>query len=509
MMKKFLLLMFLPVFLIPAISTCGNTNPGEAVTLTVIHINDTHGRTQAEPYISQMAKDLKADGKNVLILDAGDRLHGQTATNLSKGGTMVEIMNEVGYNAMVSGNHDFNFGVDRLIELSGLMDFPLLAANIKDSDGNYLFERYRIFKMNGLTAGVFGIATPETAAKSDPRIVAGLNFENPVETARQMTETLQNAGCTVIIALVHLGDANSTSETRRSDALAAVPGIDLVIDGHSHTRLENGRVIGDTLVTQTGEHAQYIGIAEITLDKRKVAKTARLAAVPVPDSENSLPQDEAVVAKITEGEAKVESVTSVVVGYTPVLLEGRREIVRTRETNLANLICDSMLYATGADIAFLSGGNIRAGIEAGDITMGHVLTVLPFSNLLVTINMKGSDIREILEHGVSSYPEPAGRHIQVGGLYFEFDPSADPLHRVTNARLTNSGELRPDEVYTAATIEFIAAGGDGYTMMEKGTNMVWYQGDAEAFVRYLETGPVIKAGPEGRVIVSKFSLSMP
>ena len=459
-MKKISFMLLLMLLLV----SCSPQAEAE-IRLTIIHINDVHGRTAAEPHISEMARGLT----NVLIFDAGDRLHGQIATNLTGGQSMVEIMNTVGYSAMVTGNHDFNFGVERLLELSELMAFPLLAANVRDSGGSYLFERYKIFAMEGLTVGVFGIVTPETVEKSDPRIVAGLTFEDPAQTAAAMAEHLRLGGCDIIIALTHLGD----------DSIAGVPGIDVIIDGHSHELLEG---------TQAGEHSKHIGIIEIAIANGVMTTAARLVAVDELDG-----GDGAVMAVIAAAEAMVEDVTSAVVGYTPVALNGEREAVRTGETNLANLITDSMLYATGADIAFLTGGNIRASIGAGDITMGNVLTVLPFSNLLVTVELKGSDILEILEHGVSAYPEQAGSHIQTAGLHFIFEPTAPPMSRVVEANLI------PDNIYTVATIEFIAAGGDGYTMMERGVNMIWYQGDAEAFIRYLQTSPAITAEPEGRV----------
>jgi len=226
-----------------------------------------------------------------------------------------------------------------------------------------------------------------------------------------------------------------------------------------------------------------------------------LIEVPGEDDETELLADAAVIAVIAESEARVEFITSVVVGETPVTLDGERESVRTGETNLANLVTDSMIHTTGADISFIGGGSIRTSIEAGDITMGDVLNVLPFSNLIVTLEMTGSDVLEILEHGVSEYPEPSGLFIQVAGIHFEFDPSAPPGQRVQNVKMADGTEFDINKTYTVATVEFIAAGGDGYTMMERGIHLVFYGGDAEAFISYLETNPVITAEPEGRVII--------
>jgi len=499
-----LLILILLVSLLSACSTAGGCSPAEG-KLTILHTNDTHGRTYAEPYISQIAGDLRDNGENVLIFDAGDRLHGQTATNLTQGETMVDIMNTVGYSAMVTGNHEYTFGVERLLELSEMMEFPLLAANVS-YHGNNIFQRYTVFEMNGnITVGVFGLVSPETTLSSDPRNMTGLIFENPKHVAAEMVDVLNSKKCDIIIALVHLGNDEATAGENRSDVIASVDGIDLIIDGHSHSTLENGRTVDGTLIVQAGEYAQNIGIVEISIEKGEMTKTARLIPVPGDDEDDAteLKADAAVIAKIAEGEARFEMITSALVGYTPFYLNGERETVRTGETNLANLITDSMLHATGADISFIGGGSIRASIEAGDITMGDVLTVLPFANLIVTVELTGNDVLKILEHGVSEFPEPAGLFIQVAGIRFGFDPGAQPGHRVEGVKMADGSDFDADKVYTVATIEFIAAGGDGYDIMKNGTNLRYFGGDAEAFAEYLQINTRITENPEGRILPAK------
>lgn len=491
-----LLLAVVPAFFVLAACTAS----GEPVRITVIHINDTHGRTQAEPYISALAQGLRGKGENVLIFDAGDRLHGQTAANLTKGESMAEVMNAAGYDAMVPGNHDFAFGVPRLAELSEMMHFPLLAANVQ-SNGKNIFDSYKIFTMNGLKVGVFGIATPETIASSDPRVMAGLSFGDPAQTARAAAGKLKAQGCKVIIALAHLGGDELSAPADKSDALAAVPGIDVIIDGHSHTLLENGRISGGALIAQAGEYAQHIGIVEIAVSGSSITKTARVIPIPKSGEAAGLIPDQEVIAVIAGADEKIKPITSVAVSQTPVLLNGERESVRTGETNLSNLIADSMLWATGADIAILTGGNIRSSIPAGDITMGHILTVLPYSNLLVTVELSGADLLSAFEHGVSLYPAPAGLFIQVAGVSFEFDPHAEQGCRVQKAAMVNGATLDANKTYTVATIDFIAAGGDGYTMVAAGAALVYYGGNAEAFADYLATDPAIGAEPEGRITV--------
>ena len=470
------------------------TKADDTVKLTIFHINDTHGRMGAEAYLSQMVKERKANGENVLVFDAGDRLHGLVAANLSRGESVVNTMNAVGYDAMVVGNHDFNFGLDRLLELSEMMNFPLLSFNISDQSGNLIFQpEVTTFDFDGLRVGVFGLTTPETKTAANPDFIGDLVFHPPIEAAKQAVAMLEQLGCDIIIAITHLGEEEDDFEDS-SDALAGVKGINIIIDGHSHTQFENGRNVNDTLIVQTGGHANNIGIIEIAYGD-KITKTAHL--IPINDE---LVADETVLSKIAAEDDKVEPIISQPVSHTPVHLNGEREAVRGGETNLANLITDSMRFATGADIAILSGGNIRASIEAGDITMGHILTTMPFSNLLVTVEMSGADIWAALEHGISDYPDvDAGKNIQVSGLMVQFDPEAEPGSRIKNVKMADRKTLDLNATYTVATIEFLAAGGDGYTMFEKGENLRYYGGDAQAFATYLQTNPVIKADAEGRM----------
>lgn len=468
----------------------------DSVILTILHINDVHGRTDAEPYISGLMNSLTAH-ENILIFDAGDRLHGQTATNLSHGETMVGVMNAVGYNAMVVGNHDLFFGQDRLAELNEMMNFPILAANILDENGTNLFESYIIFDMHGIRVGVFGIASPETAVKASARVVEGLTFEDPVTVSATMVSTLTDAGCDIIIALTHLGDDDSTISENRSDSLAAISGIDIIIDGHSHTLHENGNMIDGTLLVQAGSFGEYVGVIRVMASGEKRAET-----ISVPDGfiEMGIAPDEAIIAQIEDDERSIEHLISEIVGHSPFLLKGAREYVRTWETNLSNLITDSMLFATGADISFLSGGNIRAGIDAGDITMGQILTALPFSNSLVTLELSGADIFQMLEHGVSHYPNESSIFIHVAGINFTFDPDSEPGQRVRTAFLSDGSSLYEETMYTVATTEFLAYGGDGYSMLANGINRSYHEYlDVDVFANFMRSFPEINPEPENRV----------
>jgi 5'-nucleotidase len=481
-----LLLVFLPLL------TAGANE--DEVTLTIIHVNDQHGRMGANPYVSEIAKNTNG---NVLILDAGDTLHGQTAAILTQGEAMAEIMNAVGYSAMALGNHDFNYGLERLLEFNalGILNFPILSANIKNLDGTPLFQQYVVFPMDVIKVGVFGITTPETVFSTDPRFTEGLFFDDPKTIATEMVEILKADGCDIIIALTHIGIDEKSESINRADMLADVHGIDIIIDGHSHTVLDNGLMIGDTLIAQAGQHGWYIGIVEITITNGTVNKTARLIEV-----NDDLVADENIVKLIEFWDNEINNLTSKIVGHTPVFLDGERQSVRTGETNLSNLITDSMRWATGAEIALLNGGAIRDSIPAGDITLRHLLDVLPFSNILVTVDITGLQLLSALEHGLSEYPEQAGQFIHVSGINVTFDPSAKVGNRVKSATLENGSKIDPNKTYTVATIEFLAYGGDGFDLMPSDGMLVYFGSDEEAFTAYLQTNPNIQSKPNGRVI---------
>jgi 5'-nucleotidase len=405
---------------------------------------------------------------------------------------------------MVPGNHEFNYGLERLLELSDMMNFPLLAANITTADGNTLFQPYAVFPMNGVKVGVFGLITPETVGSTDSRNITGLIFESPAAVAAEMVAVLKSEGCDVIIALTHMGTDDSSAAANRSDSLAGVPGIDVIIDGHSHTKWDKGLLVNGALIAQAGEHGRHIGIVEITVKSGVVSKSARLIEI-----NDTLAADNQIVNLIAELDAENEALTSAVVGNSNVFLDGERENVRAGETNLANLITDSMRWVTGADIAILNGGGIRSSVPAGNITMGHVLNVLPFSNLLVTIELSGADILRALEYGVNLYPEPDGRYIQVSGIRFEFDPNAESGKRVRSVRMSNGSAFNVNRIYTVSTIEFLLFDGEGYELVfTNGTNRTYYGDDAEAFANYLRTMPVIKAEAESRVSIAAGGMPM-
>jgi 2',3'-cyclic-nucleotide 2'-phosphodiesterase (5'-nucleotidase family)/LysM repeat protein len=496
--RLLLAILILQLLVLPSAAWAGQ---GET-TVTIVHVNDVHSRveqTDANIGYAKLAafvKRLKAENPNTLLLDAGDTLHGQTIANLERGGSIVRMMNAVGFDAMTTGNHDYNYGYERLLELAGEASFPVLAANVYGPDGTRLFEPYAVLDASGVRVAVFGLATPETTYKTHPNNVAGLTFADPVEEAKRIVAELDGKA-DAVIALVHLGVDEASVDTSLKLA-EEVPGIDLIVDGHSHTALPEGLEAGGTLIVQAGEYGKYIGVVELTVGPAGAkAKNARL--IPAEDTAGIEP-DPAVLEVIEEVKAGQEAVLSEVVGRTPVDLDGEREHVRTGETNLGNLIADAMLLETGADVALTNGGGIRASIPAGDITKGQVITVLPFGNYIQTKNVTGAVLLEALEHGVSAWPEPLGGFPHVAGLTFKIDPDKPMGERVHDVRV--GGEpLDPEAVYSLATNDFLAAGGDQYTMLAETPVTGDFASLEEAVIRYLQAKGEVAPGKEGRILV--------
>ncbi len=477
-------------------------------TLRIYHTNDTHGRLEADDYAGSMGfariKTLIDQGEkefeNVLYLDAGDTFHGQVITNLNQGEAAVHLLNVMGCDALTLGNHDFNFGQQRLQELSDIASFPLLAANLKNEDGSdsKLAENYIIKDMKGIKVGIFGLSTPETAYKTHPKNVEGLTFANPVETAKEMVQELQGE-VDVIVALTHLGLSQGSEYTSR-DVAENVSGIDVIIDGHSHSKLDNGLMVNGTLIASANEYDKFLGVVDITLSANKVV--SKKASLITKEAAADIEPDP-VVTKVIKGINNANNaMTSVVIGTSAVELNGERSQVRTGETNLGNLIADAMRIKMNTDFAITNGGGIRASIDTGKITKGEVITVLPFGNTGVAIKLTGEQVWEAIEHGVSQYPAEEGLFPQVSGLSFKFNPDKPAGERLVEINVDGK-PIDMNKTYTVATNDFMAAGGDGYTVFQQGSTVNEAGGLEEIVMDYIGSNSPVKPELENRIQVVK------
>lgn len=470
--------------------------------IIIVHTNDTHGRVEAGTgmgfaRINSKIKELKENNPGrVLVLDAGDTLHGQTILSISEGESMVEIMNLIGYDAMAAGNHDFNYGQDRLLELEGLANFPILAANVLKADGTPLLTPYIIKELAGVKVAIFGLATPETLYKTHPDNVQGLTFKDPVATAGEMVKELKDKA-DVIIALSHLG-LDEGSEVKSSDIAAQVKGIDIIIDGHSHTVIDGGMKVNNTTITQAGEYAKYVGIVDLKVgDDKKVSISAQLLDM---EEADLIPEDQQVLDLLAEIKEENSVITSEVVGNTDIKLDGERNHVRSNETNLGNLIADAMKAVANADIALTNGGGIRASINIGEITKGEIITVLPFGNFVVSKEVSGADIMLALENGFSKYPAYDGRFPHISGMRVVFNPTKPEGSRVVEVCVGNA-PLDVNRTYKLATNDFLAAGGDQYTVFADNEVLGEFGTLEEVVSEYIKTIGMAGAKKDGRVKV--------
>ena len=478
--------------------------------ITILHTNDTHGRLKADNSVIGIdtVAAIKNNTENSILVDAGDTIHGLPFVTLSKGQDAVDLLNAAGYEYIVPGNHDFNYGYSRLVELfknsvtlkSGENKLRLLASNIK-KDGKSVFESNNIKEMevNGKTVkvGFFGIATEETAYKTNPNNVKGIEFTSPIDAAKEQVAELEKQGADVIVALSHVGTDESSDPTAY-DVINSVEGIDVYVDGHSHTTFKNGEDVNGTLLVSTGEYLSNLGKVEIELNENNEVVSATASLI-TKEEALKVTEDAKVAAKIAEIDKAQGEVLSEVIGTNTIDLDGDRNSVRFGETNLGNLITDAMMDETGADLAITNGGGIRASIKAGDITKGDVVSVLPFGNFIVTKQLTGAQIKEVLEFGVRSYGESLGGFPHVAGIKFVVDPSRAVGDRIIS--LTINGEaLDMNKTYTVATNDFMAAGGDDYPCFGDIPTLNEYSSLEESLANFIKTLGTVSYTKQGRIL---------
>ena len=522
--------------------------------LVILHTNDVHGRAVADPAgkvlgyaaIAQYKKDLEAAGDSVLLLDAGDASQGTPLVNLSMGKTAIEFMNAAGYDAITPGNHEFDWGLDNARQLAGLADFPMLSANIINHlEGDLTFVAHKIFDMpNGMKVGVFGLTTPETMTKAHPDKVRGIDFlqgEALYEAARKQVEELKAAGADIVVLLSHLGMDEESAPNRSQDVLENATGIDLVIDGHSHTLLEKGKKVGDTLVVSTGYNGQNLGVVVYDGEKFTASLFAGLGKSAVVEVEGvpysallSAKLDPEVAELVNSTNRAVKEELSKVFAKTEVFLNGERDPGnRTEETNLGDFAADAILWAARQALgdqvaaAITNGGGIRASIQVGDITMNDMKTVFPFGNEVSVLEVKGSELLEALEAATSTTPKALGAFPQVSGIVFSIDTTVPyengeqypdstyyaPAKPGSRVKIESVGgqPFDPEALYIIATNDFTAAGGDTYYAFRYPNATSGYKTGValeDALVNYVTTvlGGVVGqdyANPQGRITVIK------
>ena len=430
-----------------------------AETLTILHINDFHGallptrpgaNLPEEGGAARLAALVKAERTpTTLFLAAGDLMQGTNLSNLFSGRPVIEAFNLMGLDASAVGNHEFDYGQAALKARAAEARFPFLAANIA---GDGPWKPSEIRQIGSLRVALFGLTTEETPVATHPRNVNGLVFSDAVATARRLVAELRPQA-DLIVALTHLGFEEDEK------LAAAVPGIDVIVGGHTHTKVEQPSTIGGTLVLQAFERGVFLGRLDLEVTGGKVT-AHRYRLLPVTATTGEDPE----VAKLLAGyQQRLGEKMNEPVGAAAGDLDGGKDAMRTRETNLGDLVADVMREASGADVALINGGTIRAGIPAGPVTIGTIYNVLPFDNWLIAFAITGKELRQSLETGVSRVEVGDGGFPQVSGMSYTFNPKAAVGSRIVSVSV-GGAPLDEARRYVLATHDFLAAGGNGYTV---------------------------------------------
>ena len=481
------------------------TQPEGSTTIRIVHTNDLHGRLVSGNNvigIDTVAAIYRAT-ENAILVDAGDTIHGLPFVTFNQGANAVQLMNEAGFSVFTPGNHDFNYGIDRLLALEEVAQFDFIAANLENEDGTIVFREYSIHEIDGVTIGFFGLAYPGTPTVTNPRNVVGLNFTDPVEAARRNVAYLQNHNVDVIVGISHLG-VNGRAWGR--EVARQVQEIDILVDGHSHTLFEDGYWVEDVLVVQTGAHGAHVGIVEITLYNDEIINRSA-TVINREQSEQFLAQNE-ITETINSMEEDLSLVLDVVVAHSPVTLYGdsdyHRIYLRSEEVPIGNLVADAARWYMETDLAITNSGGIRTHIHEGEVTQGDIINVLAFFNYYVVVEVTPYILWQALENGVSALPG-SGRFPQVSGFRFEFDPDKEEgsrVHTVVLADGTHLNQFDQDTTFSLAINNFMYVGGDDYTVFEELSSIAQGSTQDQGLIAFMNEHDISEIGVEGRIVRS-------
>jgi len=464
------------------------------VRITILHVNDFHGRLLPAPaggaarLAGVVKRERERNPEGTVLLSAGDMFQGTPVSNLFHGAPVLEILNALRFDAMALGNHEFDWGTGVLRKLLSGASFPFLSATAQDNAGRPLPGAlpFVFLERKGVRVAVVGVTTPDTPYATRRDNVKDLVFLDPVSALPEVLRKVRSEGADAVVVLSHLG----FDEDRR--LAEAVPGIDAIIGGHSHTSVPRPVRAGGAVVAQAGSHGAWLGVLQLDVTPGggpAVYREEGSGLLPVSEAAEVSPDPE--IERIVEGyRARLAGEFRKVVGKAAV------DLVRDfrRESNLGNLLCDAMRAATGAEVAFLNAGGIRADLPKGEITLEQVYTVLPFENTLLAVDLTGERIASALERSATL---EAGM-LQVSGIEARVDLSRPAGSRVAEIRI-GGAPLDPARKYRVALIDFLAAGGDRFDAFREGSNAVAAGGFREAVLLYLGSRSPVSPRVEGRI----------
>ncbi len=508
--------------------------------LDILHINDLHSRIESinrfnstcsredemerkcfggiarvKTKIDQRRAALGEQGANVLVLDAGDQFQGSLFYSTYKGDAAVQFLNVIKPDAMAVGNHEFDDGPETLVKFMDKAEFPVISGNtsvyyeplLKDKLNGYV-----IVEKGGEKIGIVSVLATDTGETSSPG--DNVKFVDEVKYLQSVIPEIESKGVNKIILVSHVGLA------RDKEIAAAISGVDVIVGGHSHTLLSNTDDSAEgpypvmvanpdgvnVPIVQAYAYSKYVGELSVNFNDEGVVTAAYgephlLDASVFPDAD--------FLITIEDLAKPIEELKQQQVGTTSDVINGDRNSCRLEECSMGNLVADAMLARTkgqGVSIAIQNGGGLRASIEQGNITMGDVLSVLPFQNALATFELKGSDIVASLESGVSETAEVKGRFPQVAGLRYAWDESVEPLKgRVKQVQVMEDGnwvDIDPDKTYGVVSNDFMRAGGDGYALFKSnGMNAYDFGPGLEQVVAdYIKENSPYQPYTDGRIV---------
>ncbi len=476
-------------------------------TLNILHFNDWHSRIEgnnkyestcsaeeetkgeciggAGRLVTAIAQERKKlEGQNVLLLNAGDSFQGSLFYITYKGTAEEEFLNQIKPDAVTLGNHEFDDGESALVPYLDKAQFPIVSANVVPNDKSGAAGKIKpsiVLEVGGQMIGIIGAVTNDTPDLASPG--PNITIADDVKSITAEVEKLKAQGVNKIIAVTHIG------YRRERDVIAKIPGIDVVVGGHSHSLLSNTDPKAEgpyptmvdnpdgskVPVVQAASYSKYLGEFKVVFDDNGNVKEASGDPIFL---DKSITPDPAVLARIKELGAPIEELKNKEVAETTEAVDGSRESCRTKECAMGNLVSDAILdrvKGQGVEIVVSNGGGLRASIDKGVVTMGEVLTVLPFQNTLATFQISGKDLVAGLENGVSQVEDGGGRFPQVAGLKYSFDKSVAPnAGRVKSVEVMEGGvwtPINPDKDYLVAANNYVRQGGDGYKVFaEKAKN---------------------------------------
>ncbi|WP_417278069.1 bifunctional metallophosphatase/5'-nucleotidase [Celeribacter sp.] len=496
-------------------------------TLHILHTNDLHSRIEPitkydntcpeednaagecfggyarlATKVAEMRAEL--DGENVLLLDAGDQYQGSLMYTTYKGDVEAEMMEKIGYDVMALGNHEFDDGPDGTLKLIEHVSFPVISGNLDVSQSNILADKVQnhvVLEVGGEKIGIISalaVDTPETSSPG-PNVI----FQDEADSLAADVAALEAEGVTKIIALTHVGVNKDLSLAEE------VAGIDVVVGGHSHTLFSNEiegamaypTMVGEVPVVSAYAYSKYLGHLVLTFDDEGTLISATGEPILL---DASVTEDESIKSRVAELAGPINELKAKVVAEASADIDGSRETCRAVECPMGNLVADAMLERVkdqGVEIAIQNGGGLRASIQGGQVTMGDVLTVLPFQNTLSTFEVTGETIVAALENGVSEMADGAGRFPQVAGMSYTVDPSAEVGARISDV-MVGGAPIEMDKVYGVASNNYVRNGGDGYKMFTSAENAYDFGPDvADVLADYLIENAPYTPYTDGRITV--------